>query len=124
MKLFPPFSDLEVGEVDNFAIDFTTEVGSAVITSTAWTLALQPLQPGTDPNPESHVIELANPTSLVVRLPNNTLETLYGAFAVAQVGPCPETAAGSTYILNAQATLSDGRIIANYTTFNLVDPFA
>lgn len=124
MKLFPPFSDLEVGEVDNFAIDFTTEVGSSVITSTAWTLGLLPYSSGTDPDPGSHVVALANPTSLVVRLPNNTLETLYGAFAVAQVGPCPESAAGSTYILNAQSTLSDGRVIANYTTFNLVDPFA
>lgn len=119
---FPPFSTLEVGEIDNFVFDFTTEVGTASIIYTVWTLSLRPLQTATDPDPQSHILPFGNPTSLEIRLQNDTIQTLYGAFAVAQVGPCPASAAGGTYIIDAQAHLTDGRVIGNNNTFKLVNP--
>lgn len=119
---FPPFSTLEVGEIDNFVFDFTVEVGTASISYAVWTLTLEPFQTATDPDPQSHVMPYGNPTFLEIQLQNDTVQTIYGAFAVAQVGPCPASAAGGTYILGAQAHLTDGRIIANNNTFKLVNP--
>src|SRR5271165_2351206 len=122
MKLYPDWSPLEAGEIDNFAFNFTPDVGDASIIYTIWTCTLVPNQLGTDPDPQSRVVELSNPTSVDVRLANNTVQTLYGSFAVAQVGPCPTSAVGATYILDAQAFLTDTRVLAYNNQFRLVAP--
>jgi hypothetical protein len=122
MRLFPDWSPLEVGEIDDFAFNVTTDVGTATVVSTAWTAGLTPGRPGTDPNPNSRVVQLSNPTSISVKLANNTIQVLYGNFVVGRVGPLPATAVGAIYIIDAQATLTDGRIIAYNNVVECVPP--
>ena len=40
MRLVTPFDPIEVGEVDNFAFDFTADMGAATIVSTSWICTL------------------------------------------------------------------------------------
>ena len=39
MRLATPFDPIEIGEIDNFAFDFTADMGAATMVSTSWTCA-------------------------------------------------------------------------------------
>ena len=43
--------------------------------------------------------------------PDGSLQTRSGFFSVASIGNMPATAAGGSYILEASAALSDGRVL-------------
>jgi hypothetical protein len=112
MRLATPFDPIEVGEIDNFAFDFTADVGAATIVSTSWTCALAPYQTATDPAPQSRILAASAPTTIQLRSPSDgTLQSLTGFFSMASVGGMPASAAGGTYILEAAAVLSDGRVL-------------
>lgn len=111
MRLPMAFDPIEVGEIDNFAFDFTADVGAASIATTSWTCVLAPFQTATDPTPQSNILSASAQTMIQVRSPlDGSLQTLTGSFSVASVGGMPISAAGGTYILEATANLSDGRI--------------
>ena len=112
MRLLPPFDPIEVGEIDNFAFDFTADAGAASIVSTSWTCVLAPFQTVSDPVPQSRVLSVLTQTAIQLRSPiDGSLQTRTGFFSVASIGGMPITAAGGTYILEATATLSDGRVL-------------
>ena len=112
MRLPTPFDPIEVGEIDNFAFDFTADVGAATIASTSWTCMMAPYQTATDPSPQSRVLSTAVTTMVQVRSPlSGSLETKTGFFSVASVGNMPASAVGGTYIVEATAVLSDGRTL-------------
>jgi hypothetical protein len=112
MRVPTPFDPIEVGEVDNFVFDFTTDVGAASIVSTAWTCALAPYQTAIDPAPQSRVMSASAKTAIQLRSPvDGSLQTRQGSFSVALIGGMPATAAGGTYILEATANLSDARVL-------------
>ena len=111
MRLATPFDPIEIGEIDNFAFDFTADMGAATMVSTSWTCALAPFQTATDPAPQSRVLSVSTQTSIQVRDPDGSLQTRPGLFSVASIGGMPTTAAGGTYILEASAALSDGRAL-------------
>ena len=112
MRLATPFDPIEIGEIDNFAFDFTADMGAATMVSTSWTCALAPFQTAIDPAPQSRVLSVSTQTSIQVRGPvDGSLQTRTGLFSVASIGNMPTTAAGGTYILEASATLSDGRVL-------------
>src|SRR5271167_3874105 len=95
MRLATPFDPIEIGEIDDFAFDFTADMGAATLVSTSWTCALAPSQ-----------------TAIQLRAPaDGSLQTCAGFFSVASIGGMPITAAGGTYILEATAALSDGRVL-------------
>jgi hypothetical protein len=51
-------------------------------------------------------------TAIQLRSPTDgSLQTRTGFFSVAAIGGMPDSAAGGTYILEATATLSDGRVL-------------
>jgi hypothetical protein len=52
MRLATSFDPIEIGEIDNFAFDFTADIGAATMVSTSWTCALAPFQTATDPAPQ------------------------------------------------------------------------
>jgi hypothetical protein len=106
------FDPIEVGEIDNFAFDFTGDVGSASIVATSWTCTLAPFQTATDPTPQARVL-MASPQSMIqLRSPRGgSLHTITGYFSVATIGGMPASAAGATYVLEATVTLSDGRVL-------------
>jgi hypothetical protein len=112
MRLAEAFDPIEVGEIDNFAFDFTGDVGSASIAATSWTCTLAPFQTAIDPSPQSRVL-VASPQSVIqLRSPRDgSLRTVTGYFSVAMIGGMPTSAAGATYILEATVTLSDGRVL-------------
>jgi len=71
-----------------------------------------PLQTAIDPAPQSRVLSVSTQTSIQLRAPaDGALQTRTGFFSVASIGGMPTTAAGATYILEASAALSDGRIL-------------
>jgi hypothetical protein len=113
MRLATPFDPIEVGEVDNFGFDFTLDMGGATMVSTSWTCALAPFQPAgvADPLPQSHILSAAAQTSVAVRAIDGTLQTRTGFFSVASIGGFPASAMGGTYILEATANISDGRVL-------------
>ena len=112
MRLATPFDPLEVGEIDNFAFDFTADMGAATMVSTSWTCALAPFQTATDPAPQSRVLSASTQTTIQLRSPlDGSLQTRTGFFSVATIGAMPTTAAGGTYTLEATVTLSDGRVL-------------
>lgn len=112
MRLPTPFDPIEVGEVDNFAFDFTADVGAATIASTSWTCTMAPYQTATDPSPQSRVLSTAVTTMVQVRSPlSGSLETKTGFFSIASIGNMPASAVGGTYIVEATAVLSDGRTL-------------
>jgi hypothetical protein len=112
MRLVTPFDPIEVGEFDNFAFDFTADVGAATIASTSWTCQLSGFAAASDPAPQSRIVAAAPQTQILVRSPvDGSLATKTGAFSVALVGGMPAAAAGGTYILEATAMLSDGRTL-------------
>jgi hypothetical protein len=117
MRLATPFDPIEVGEIDNFAFDFTADMGASSIVSTSWTCALAPYQTATDPAPQSRVLAASVRTRIEVRSPiDGFLQTHNGFFSVASIGGMPSSAAGCTYILEATAILDDGRMLKLNTT--------
>ena len=112
MHIATPFDPIEVGETDNFAFDFTADVGAAKIESTQWMCALAPYQMANDPAPQSRIISVSAQSAIHVRSPvNGSLLTRDGSFSVALIGGMPPSAAGAIYILAATANLSDGRVL-------------
>ena len=112
MRLAMPFDPIEGGEIDNFAFDFTADMGAATMVSTSWTCALAPFQTATDPAPQSRVLSASTQTTIQLRRPlDGSLQTHTGFFSVATIGAMPTTAAGGTYTLEATVTLSDGRVL-------------
>jgi hypothetical protein len=112
MRLATPFDPIEIGEIDNFAFDFTADMGAATMVSTSWTCALAPFQTATDPAPQSRVLSVSTQTAIQLRASaDGSLQTRAGFFSVASIGGMPTTAAGGTYILEASAALSDGRML-------------
>ena len=111
MRLATSFDPIEIGEIDNFAFDFTADMGAATMVSTSWTCALAPFQTATDPAPQSRVLSVSAQTAIQLRTSDGSLQTRTGFFSVATVGGMPATAAGATYILEASAALSDGRVL-------------
>jgi hypothetical protein len=112
MRIATPFDPIEVGEIDNFAFDFTADLGAATIASTTWTCALAPYQTAIDPAPQSRIIAVSAQTAIQARSPvDGSLQIRQGAFSVAVIGGMPRSAAGATYILEATANLSDGRVL-------------
>jgi hypothetical protein len=112
MRLATPFDPIELGEIDNFAFDFTADMGAATMVSTDWTCALAPFQTATDPAPQSRVLSVSTQTTIQERAPTDgALQMRIGFFSVATIGGMPTTAAGGTYTLEATAILSDGRVL-------------
>ena len=112
MRLATPFDPIEPGEIDNFAFDFTADVGAATMVATSWTCVLAPFQTAIDPAPQSRVLSASTQTVIQLRASSDsTLQTRTGFFSVASIGGMPATAAGGTYILEATAVLSDGRVL-------------
>lgn len=112
MRLPTAFDPIEVGEVDNFVFDFTTEVGAATIAATSWTCALAPFQTATDPAPQSRILAAGPATLIQLRSPlDGSLQSKSGFFSVATIGGMPLSAVGGTYILEAAVSLSDGRVL-------------
>ena len=112
MRLATPFDPIEIGEIDTFAFDFTADMGAATMVATTWSCALAPFQTAIDPAPQSRVLSVSTQTSIQLRAPaDGALQTRTGFFSVASIGGMPTTAAGATYILEASAALSDGRIL-------------
>ena len=95
-----------------FVFDFTPDVGAATIASTNWSCTLGSYETAVDPAPESRVLSASSQTAIQVRsLIDGSLQTRMGAFSVAYVGGMPASAADGTYILEATANLSDGRLL-------------
>ena len=112
MRLATPFDPIELGEIDNFAFDFTADMGAATMVSTSWTCALAPFQTATDPEPQSRVLSVSIETTIQLRSPvDGSLQTRTGFFSIAAIGGMPAVAAGGTYVLEATADLSDGRVL-------------
>ena len=112
MRLATPFDPIEVGEIDNFVFDFTADMGAATMVSTSWTCTLAPFQTVTDPMPQSRILSVSTQTAIQLRASaDRSLQTLTGFFSVASIGGMPTSAAGGTYILEATAALSDGRVL-------------
>jgi len=119
MRLPMAFDPIEVGEIDNFAFDFTADVGSAAIVATSWSCALAPFQTGIDEMPQSRILASKPSTVIQLRSPvDGSLQTRTGSYSVAIVGGMPASAVGATYVLEATANLSDGRVLKlNSTVF-------
>ena len=112
MRLTTAFDPIEVGETDYFAFDFTADMGAASIISTSWACALAPFQTAIDPSPQSRILSVSTQTAIWVRSPvDGSLQTRTGWFSVGVVGGMPGSAADGTYILEATANLSDGRVL-------------
>ena len=112
MRINTPFAPIEVGETDCFVFDFTPDIGAATIQSTSWTCALGSYETAIDPAPQSLVLSASPRTGIQVRSPmDGSLQTRAGAFSVGLIGGMPVSAAGGTYILEATADLSDGRVL-------------
>jgi hypothetical protein len=110
MRLAQSFDPIEVGEFDNFAFDFSADIGAATMVSTSWICILAKLQTVADPNPQSHVVSASVQTTIEI-LSGGVLRPISGWFSVARIGGMPASAAGGVYVLEATAILSDGRIL-------------
>ena len=112
MRLAASFDPIEIGEIDNFAFDFTADMGGAAMVSTSWSCVLAPFQTASDPAPQSRVLAVSAQTAIQLRAPaDGSLQTRTGFFSIASIGGMPASAAGGTYILEASAALSDGRVL-------------
>jgi hypothetical protein len=120
VKLAQPFDPIGPGEYDNFAFDFSKDVGAATIASTSWSCSLKPLQTAADPAPQSHIVSTSVQTQvgtglgpLVLPLPPDAIAVVTaGAFSVARVGGFLASQAGTTYLLAATVVTSDGRTLS------------
>jgi hypothetical protein len=119
------FAPLAPGDIDNFAFDFTAEIGAAAIVSTAWTCALRPLQTAMDPQPQSHIeAPPAAQTAIGIYAPQDSpgwtglgsppqgYAIARGAFSTALVGGFAAAEAGALYTLTATVATSDGRTLS------------
>jgi len=123
MRLATPFDPLEIGEIDNFAFDFSADIGAATMVSSNWTCALAPFQTATDPTPQSRILAVSAAKAIQLRSPaDGSLQTRTGFFSVASIGGMPSSAAGGTYIVEATATLSDGRVLKLNSTVLCLPP--
>jgi hypothetical protein len=123
MRLPMAFDPIEVGEIDNFAFDFTADVGGATIAFTNWICALAPYQTATDPTPQSRILSASAQTMIQIRSPlDGSLQNMTGFFSVASVGRMPASAVGGTYLLEATANLSDGRVLKLNSTVLCTEP--
>jgi hypothetical protein len=119
VHLSRPFDPIAPGEFDNFAFDFSADVGpGASISSTSWTCALKPLQTVLDPAPQAHIIAAYAQTKigsadgpLFLPTPPDIAVVITGAFSVARIGGFLSSQAGATYELEATVVLSDGRAL-------------
>jgi hypothetical protein len=112
MRLVTPFDPIEPGEFDYFAFDFTADVGTATIVATTWSCTLSGFGTASDPAPSQRIVSATPQSEIALRSPlDGTLSTKSGFFSVALVGGMPASADGGTYILEATATLSDGRTL-------------
>ena len=111
MRLAQTYSEIEVGESDDFAFDFSPNMGIATMLSTSWICFLAKLQTVVDPNPQSRVISASVQTTIQIRGNDGILRPVDGAFSVARIGGMPASAAGGVYVLEATANLSDGRVL-------------
>ncbi|HUC70357.1 MAG TPA: hypothetical protein VMS01_04115 [Stellaceae bacterium] len=117
MRLTTPFDPIEPGETDNFAFDFTADMGAATLAGTTWTCALAPYQTASDPAAGSRIIATSTATTIAVRDPlTGNLAVKTGFFSVALVGGMPTSAIGATYVLSATVTTSDGRTLVLSST--------
>ena len=85
------FIPIDVGEIDDFAFDFTDQVGEATIVSTSWTCRLAPFKAITDPAPQSHVLGTGTHRVVAVHVADRTIIDAAliirpGAFSVATIG--------------------------------------
>lgn len=112
MRLPAAFDPIEANEIDNFAFDFTADMGAATMLSTSWTCALAPYQTAIDPTAQARILSASAQTLIQLRSPlDGSLQTRTGFFSVASVGGMPASAIGGTYVLEATANLSDGRVL-------------
>jgi hypothetical protein len=118
MRISRPFDPLAAGEIDNFAFDFTADIGAATIASTSWTCTLK-TQGIIDPAPQSHVLGAFAQTQigagagpLTFPVQPDVAVVLVGAFSVAQIGGFLPSQAGATYTLCATVRTSDGRTLS------------
>jgi hypothetical protein len=123
MHLPTAFDPIEISEIDNFAFDFTADVGAATMLSTSWTCTLAPYQTAIDPTPQSRILSASAQTMIQLRSPlDGSLQTRTGSFSVASVGGMPASAIGGTYVLEATANLSDGRVLKLNSTVLCAPP--
>jgi hypothetical protein len=80
---------------DTFVFDFTAQAGSATITAAQWLCTVDPISPIGDPTPDIRIIGVP---------------TFSGTATSALVGNMID---GCSYILQAQVTLSDERILTD-----------
>lgn len=112
MRVPTAFDPIEANEIDNFAFDFTADMGAATMLSTSWTCTLAPYQTAMDPTPQARILSASAQTLIQVRSPlDGSLQTRTGFFSVASVGGMPASAIGGTFVLEATANLSDGRVL-------------
>jgi hypothetical protein len=128
MFISPPFTEIEVGELDYFGFDFTPDLGSATITATNWTCSLV-AGAITDPDPQSHIVSFSVYTEIATGVDASATSSpspglLYGGFSVALVGGFTAASIGGTYILEASVNLSDGRILKANSTVACAAPGA
>jgi hypothetical protein len=120
MRISRPFDPLAAGEIDNFAFDFTADIGAATIASTSWTCTVKTATPGVvDPAPQAHVLAAyvqtqigAGAGPLTFPVQPDVAVVLVGAFSVAQIGGFLPSQAGATYTLCATVRTSDGRTLS------------
>lgn len=110
-RLNRPFDPLRSGEVDVFAFDFTSDIGNSYINGTSWTCQLVVPNLTVDPDPQSRVLGVYVQQSALIRNPDGSTSTIAGNFSLATIGNLPDTAIGATYVVEATATLADGRIL-------------
>lgn len=123
MRLPAAFDPIEANEIDNFVFDFTADMGAATILSTSWTCALAPYQTAIDPTPQARILSASAQTMIQLRSPlDGSLQTRTGFFSVASVGGMPVSAIGGTYVLEATANLSDGRVLKLNSTVLCAPP--
>ncbi|HEY3910386.1 MAG TPA: hypothetical protein VGM07_10885 [Stellaceae bacterium] len=123
MRLPAAFDPIEPNEIDNFAFDFTADMGATTILSTSWTCALAPYQTATDATPQARILSASAQTQIQLRSPlDGSLQTMVGFFSVATVGGMPASAIGGTYVLEATANLSDGRVLKLNSTVLCAPP--
>src|ERR1700730_2930056 len=117
MRIAAPFDPIEVGEADNFAFDFTADIGAATIVSTAWACGLAPYQTATDPAPQSRVLSVSVQSAIEVRSPiDGSLQIRVGSFSVAFIGGMSASAAAGTYILETPHQLSARPVVHGTTS--------
>lgn len=109
------FGPISPGDSDTFAFDFTPRIGTATISSAAWTCALQPYQPPIDATPQSHITGTpSSATSILMDEPaelGGPLTTVIGIFSLCTVGGFLSGQGGLVYRIAATIGTSDGRTL-------------